>query len=297
MKPIDYELLYDLPDGEYDGRGIGGVRTMTIRAGRTLEVMCYPLIRWSQEAKREAKRRRSTAAMEAVNRRNRERKHMRMIEANFSEAAWVVTLVWPYPVEDYAMCSLGELLETYEKRKLPEEIEDTKRDAKRFVERLRRRLKRETGTAEDLRWDFTGEQGKDPPRAGLPPKYHIHAILEAPGLTREMIEETWRHGVSRCEHLGLSSDGAKRLAHYLNKGVAERKWWSHSRNMVMPVPRISDRKVSRRRLALLAADIMASGPEIFGRLYPEYKLVEEPVVRFSDFVTGAYIYARLRRRE
>lgn len=297
MKPIDYELLYDLPAGEYDGRGIGGVRTVTIRAGRTLEVMCYPLIRWSQEAKREARRRRSTAAMEAVNRRNRERKHMRMIEANFSEAAWVVTLVWPYPVEDYDMGSLGELMETYRARRLPETIEDTKRDAKRFVERLRRRLKRETGTAEGLKWDFTGEQGKDPPRAGLPPKYHIHAILEAPGLTREMIEETWRHGVSRCEHLGLSSDGAKRLAHYLNKGAAERKWWSHSRNMVMPVPRISDRKVSRRRLALLAADIMASGPEIFGRLYPEYKLVEEPVVRFSDFVAGAYIYARLRRRE
>lgn len=298
MRQTDYELLYDLPDGEYDGRGIGGVRTVTIRAGKSLEVMCYPIIRWSQEARREAKRRKTSPAMVIVNARNRERKHMRLIDNNFTEAALVTTLVYPYPAGvDYQICDVRELRDMYERERLPEDMEDVKRDIKRFFERLRRRVRKACGKDVDLKWDLTAEEGKNPPAGGLPPKYHIHTIIEAPGLTREMITEAWRGEISRCEHLGLKSDGARRLAHYLDKGDAGRKWWSHSRNLVLPRPRISDRKVSRRRLALLARDIMRDGRGILESLYPGYRLAELPDVRFSDFVAGAYIYARMRRRE
>ena len=62
-------------------------------------------------------------------------------------------------------------------------------------------------------------------------------------------------------------------------------------------PRVSDRKVSRRRLALLAEDIMRDGRAILEKLYPGYRVAEPPIVRFSDFVAGAYIYARMRRRD
>ena len=40
---------------------------------------------------------------------------------------------------------------------------------------------------------------------------------------------------------------------------------------------------------------MGRGVEIFEALYPGYKCVEPPRVHFSDFVDGAYIFARLRR--
>ena len=67
MRVSDYDLLYDLPDGEYEGSGVEGVRTTTIRAGRSLEVMIAPRFRWTQEARREAKARRSTPAMKKIN--------------------------------------------------------------------------------------------------------------------------------------------------------------------------------------------------------------------------------------
>jgi hypothetical protein len=41
---------------------------------------------------------------------------------------------------------------------------------------------------------------------------------------------------------------------------------------------------------------MRDGKDILEKLYPEYRLEEVPVVKYSDFVAGAYIYARMRRR-
>ena len=40
-----YEILFDLPKGEYNAAEVGGIRTRTVRAGDTLEVECYPLTR------------------------------------------------------------------------------------------------------------------------------------------------------------------------------------------------------------------------------------------------------------
>ena len=47
----------------------------------------------------------------------------------------------------------------------------------------------------------------------------------------------------------------------------------------------------------IAADVRENGVEIFAKLYQEYRLTELPVVRMSDFVAGAYIYARMQKRK
>lgn len=297
MRLKDYEILYDLPSGEYDGRGIDGIRTVTVRAGRSLEVMCHPIIRISQDAKREIRERKTTAAMARINARNRERHHMRLIEANFTEAAQVITLTYAYPVEDYGMCSLKELSDEYDKLRLPWEVERVQKDLRNFRARLRRWVIRHSGSDAGFKWDITIEEGKEPPATGLPPKYHAHAVIEGPGITREVIEAMWPHGWVRCEKLDLSSDGAMRLARYLNKQRHPGRWWSHSRNLKIPQPRVSDRKLSRRRMAAIAADVQLNGREILERLYPGYKVVELPDVKYSDFVSGCYIYARMRRRD
>ncbi len=297
MRVSDYELLYDLPAGEYDGRGIDGVRTVTIRAGRSLEIMCHPIVKLRPEARREASTRRTSAAMERINARNRERHHMRLIEENFTARAVVCTLTYAYPVEDYAMCDLKELEAEYERRRLPWEMEEARRDARNFIGRLRRRVNREDGR---LKWDITIEEGKQPPAPGLPAKFHIHAVIEGPGVTRDVIEACWGRGFTRCEPLELNNDGAARLARYLNKGAKGSRWWSHSRNLRVPQPTVSDRKISRRRLARLAADMKAHAREAFentvlkrGAKYEDYNFVES-IVSYSDYVSGAYIYARFR---
>ena len=72
--------------------------------------------------------------------------------------------------------------------------------------------------------------------------------------------------------------------------------WARSKNLKEPEVRVSDRKVSRRRAAAIAADVQANAREILEKIYPGYRL-EQAEVKYSDFVAGAYIYARLRRLE
>lgn len=298
MKLTDYELLYDLPKGERDGRGMDGVRTTTIRAGRSLEVICCPITRLGREARREARERRTPVAMAKINQRNRERHIMRLLEMNFTGAAFVVTGTYAYPVEDYGMCDLEEMVGMYRDRKLPWDEARLRMDVRNFLEKLKRRMAGAGGDAKGLKWIVRFEEGRNPPANGLPPKYHFHAVIEGEGLTRDMIEACWvAHGSTTIERFRTRDDGAARLARYLCKQKAGGRWWSHSRNLKAPVPRVSDRKVSRRRMLRIAADVQRDGRAIFEALYPGYRVVELPDVSYSDFLPGCYIYARMRRRD
>lgn len=302
MRHEDYQLLFDLPAGEYDGRGIDGVRTVTWRAGRQLEVAVYPIARGSGELQREAKRRRSSPAMAQLNARNTERHIMRLIEANFQAGeSVVVTGTYAYPAQgDYAMMDVGAMAAEYEARRLPWEMERVRMDMRNWIARLRRRVAKVGGDpARDFRWLVRIEEGKEPPVPGIPAKFHFHAVVEGPGLDDQTVKMLWeeKHGYAHADPLSLDDDGAARLARYFTKQKSGGRWWSHSRNLVIVQPRVSDRRVSRRRLARLAADVMRDGKEILEKLYPGYRLAETPVVRFSDFVAGAYIYARMRRRD
>lgn len=301
MRVEDYELLFDLPEGECVGRGIDGVRTATWRAGRSLEVAVYPITRLPAEVRREVKRRRSTPAMARINARNTERHIMRLLEANFrAGTAVVVTGTYAYPAQgDYAMMDVAAMARAYEARRLPWELERVRQDVRNWLARLRRRVKKLGGDPKGFKWLVRIEEGKEPPLSGIPAKFHFHAVIEGPGLDGETVKALWeeRHGRCHADPLSLSDDGAARLARYFTKQKSGGRWWSHSRNLKIVAPRVSDRKVSRRRLALLAGDVMGRGRELLEKLYPGYRLAETPVVRYSDFVSGAYVYVRMRRRD
>lgn len=294
MNERDYEVLYDLPDGEYQGRLLDGVRTVTIRAGRQIEVKCHPIIaHWPQAAKREAKRRKSSKAVDRNNLRNRIERETRLIEYNFTEAAFVLTFTYDYPAEDYGLANRDALLEYYEANGLPEDDQDVRRDVRNFLAKVRRRMQQPSA----LKWDMHIEEGVKEQPYGLPNHLHAHMVLEAGDLTHEEIKTLWTRGRLQCDRLDLKNDGARRIAEYLAKQKRGRRWWSHSRNLKEPVPTVSDRKMSRRRLERIAEDVRVAGKEIFEKLYPGYRLCIEPRITYSDFMPGCYIYARLRRIE
>lgn len=300
MRLEDYDLLYDLPEGEYRGQGVDGVRTVTWRAGRQLEIAVFPNVRLNREARREAKRRRTTPAAARVNARNQERHTMRLIEANFPEGAAVVTGTYAYPAQgDYAMMDVKAMAREYDERRLPWEMERVRMDVRNWLARLRRRVAKVGGKpAREFKWLVRIEEGKEPPLPGIPEKFHFHAIVEGPGLDTETVKALWeeKHGRCHVDPLRLTDDGAVQLGKYFCKQRTGGRWMSHSRNLKIVEPRISDRKVSRRRLARLAANVMRDGREILEKLYPGYQLAETRVT-YSDFVAGAYVYARMRRRD
>lgn len=296
MELRDYELLYDLPAGEYDGRGIDGVRTVTIRAGASLEVMCHPLLKqWPEAAKREAKSRRTGKAMAQINARNLELSIMRLAELNFSHLkAMVLTGTYEYPsMDDVGMMNIDDVWDYWHKHRLPECAEDVRRHVRNFLGRIRRRMEH----PEALKWILRIEEDDKLQAFGLPNRFHIHMLIEAGELSQDDISKQWPFGFTRCDRFDLKHDGAARIAHYITKNKRGGRWVSHSRNLKRPAPRVSDRKVSRRRLQKLAADVQRDGRLILEKLYPGYKVAGDIRVTYSDFVPGAYIYCRMRMRD
>lgn len=294
IRPAGYEILYDLPAGEYDQRAVGGIQTTTIHAGTSLEVICYPITRVDAGAKREAARRRSTPAQQRLNQRNTQLRIMRLAECNFTAMDYFVTLTWAYPAEDPGMTNLEDMQRAYEDAGVPEDIEGAARAWTNFLNRLKRRARRQGGDPAGVKYIHVIESGKDHPGGGLPAKYHIHALIHAPGLTDLDLKALWPHGFTRCDRIDMEHEGAERLSKYLTKQRRYERRWGHSRNLREPEVRVSCRKVSRRRTARVAEDVRQYGREIFEALYPGYRCVEFPEVRYSDFVAGARIYARMR---
>lgn len=298
-----YEILYDLREGEYNPGEVGGIRTRTIRAGDTIEVECYPLTRIGGGAREEAqRRRRQRACQEALNRRNAEKKIRRYIETNFTPLDWVLTLTWDYGQIDRFTMSGEDADRLHGELGLPEQEEDARRALNNFYRRVKTRLRQLGRDSRELMHLYVLEITK--PKTGGWHHYHFHLVLHAPGLSDTDIKALWPHGFVRADRLSFRDEGPARLASYMTKqhtaeaveldGKRLRRW-GHSKNLAEPTETVSDRKVSRRRAARVAEDVRQYGREIFERLYPGYRCVEEPVVRYSDFVAGAYISARLRK--
>ena len=300
-----YEILYDLPTGEYSDAGMGGIRTRTIRAGESLEVECYPIARADHAAVRERKRRQSSAAQIALNMRNATSRVRRLLEANFGPGDLAVHPTFDYGFVDHATTSNAAIRREWEQLGYPEDEDGARRMLKNYLGRIKRRIRRKGGDPRALKYLYVIESTREPrlddPDA-LPARYHYHMVISSLGvLTVDDLAELWPYGFSKPQPLDLRHNGLAPLAKYLTKQYKrKRKYcksrtWEHSRNLREPDVRVSDRKISRRRAALVARDVQANGREIFERLYPGFAL-EECEVRFSDFMPGASIYARLRKR-
>lgn len=296
MRTEDYEVLYDLPSGEYDGHGISGIRTVTIRAGASLEVMCYPIIKkWPDEAKREAKSRKTSNAMALINQRNLKLNIMRLAELNFHHLKAVVftgTLEYPN-ADDIGLMNIDDVWKDWRANKLPEGVDDVRKIVRNFLNRIKRRME----NPKELKWILSIEEDEKLSAFGLPNRYHVHMLIEAGELTQNEIADQWQLGFTRCDRFDLYHDGAARVAKYITKYKRGGRWVSHSRNLKKPTPRISDRKISRRRVAKIAEDVSFTGRSIFEKLYPGYKVAENIRVSYSDFIQGAYIYCRMRRED
>lgn len=304
MNLQDYELLYDLPAGEYDGRGIAGIRTVTIRAGASLEVMCHPIIRhWPEGAKREAKSRKTGRAMEAINARNQTLHIMRLAELNFHHLkAMVLTGTFEYPGEnDVGLMNIDDVWDDWRRRKLPESVEDVRKIVRNFLGRVKRRME----DPKALKWILRIEEDDKLSAFGLPTRYHVHMLIEAGNLTQDDVSMQWPFGFTRCDRFDLIHDGAARIARYITKNKRGGRWISHSRNLKKPVPRVSDRKLSRRRAARIASEAMYEGQKEFERVFNEYRMKKDPDstqlyrvkemrVTYSDYMPGAYFYCRMR---
>lgn len=293
-----YEILFDKAEGEYNAAEVGGIRTRSTRAGESLEIEAYPIVRIDDGARRERQKRKSSRWQEEINMRNARKRMRRLAEHNFDERDYMWTGTYAYPAYAPGFANYEDVLAEMQENGCPEDDREVRRDMKNFLRRIKRRVKAMGGDEKEVKYIYVIESTREPkdgdPRP-LPAHYHIHAILHAPGLSREELEKLWSKGYSNTKLLDFSRNGLAALTRYLTKQRRCMRRWERSRNLREPEERISNRKISRRRAMQIAADVQYRGKEIFESLYPGYRL-EEAEVRYSDFVAGAYIYARMRRR-
>lgn len=294
-----YEILYDLPEGEYNGAELGGIRTKTIRAGDSLEVECFPILRVSQEAKRERRRRESTDAQKKLNDKRSEKKMRRLMENNFHSGDIVLHPTYAYGAIEHGFFNKEQLRREWEAEGLPMCDEDGRRDIRNFIRSLKALVRRRGGNPKDFKYIYVMETTKEP-RDGdvdpLPARYHFHMVISSLGiLTIEDVNMLWKHGYTKAEPLDFRFNGLEPLAKYLTKQRRGKRKWASSKNLKKPEERISNRKISKRRANAIADDMQGCAKEIMEKIYPEYVL-EKAEVKYSDFIAGAYIYARMRRK-
>lgn len=246
-------------------------KTRTIRCGEAVEVEAYPIYsRAYPDAARMKERIRSSRAQQRLNDRRAENHFRRKAEANFGRNDYFLTLTY---------------------RGTAPTMEQAKRDFRNFIARInRRRAKKGLGPCKHM---AVIEAGNKNGRA------HHHVLMEG-GLSREEIEDAWGKGFANCDRLKLDHEGLKGVCHYMLKAAGtearakDQKRWSCSRNLKEPRITESVHKVSKRQAARIAQDAELQGEGIMRKLFPGLELCELSVRR-SDFLAGAYIFARLCR--
>ena len=243
-----------------------GYRTRTIKAGPRLEVEIYPIFGRENSGRLRAAKKNLTP--EAVQRNNEERsrrKLVQLIDANFTEKDYHVTLTYA-----------GN----------PPSYEQARKDVKNVLRAVKR--KREQRGLDELKYVYTIEDEQD----GKRKRIHIHAIMNG-GISREELEQIWGQGYANADNLQPDENGLEAIARYITKQQKNRRKWARSRNLKMPKVRTSDTKVSNARVRRLAVDFPNSAKEIMEKLYPNYTHTRT-IMRFSDVVDGAYIRCVMR---
>lgn len=275
-----YAALFTEQQGEARAarEGVNGYRIKRIQAGDTLEIEGYAI--WStqrtaSEARRQSERHREQ--VQAVNRRNQQKHMRRLVNANFGAGDLLLTL-------------------TYDRDMQPADEGHAQKDIRNYLKRLRRRRERLGLPA--LKYIYTTEVTV----GMLGRRYHHHLIVNG-GIDRAEAERLWPGGncnsrIARPDAYGLSG-----WAHYMTKQKATqekayRRGFACSRNLKKPRETVADHKLSLRRMQQMAEDMGRSGQEILEAIYPGYRVAETPEIRWSKWVTGVYLSARLiKKRE
>lgn len=311
-----YAFLFDKENREeLLMKGVGNQRVKTVRAGELLYIASFPIWNTRAQAEQAKNAPRNAEAVRWVNVRNRRTRFEQIVHANFGRDDYYFTAT-------YTESPKGNrrLDEDYYKDEPKDEIE-AQSNVRKFIRALRALVRRKGGEVKKLKYLYVTEETytRHPDPEYDRARYHHHMLItrevgNGVRLTRDEIEQLWQDmpfasGRVRCDRLQPdTNNGLSAVAQYLvkqekgetlitEKGARKSQHrYAGSKNLKKPEPTVADHKISRRRVQRLATDVRANAKDIFESLYPGYRLCEEPTVRTSDYVEGAYIYAKMIRK-
>ncbi|MBQ8296342.1 MAG: hypothetical protein IJX77_01000 [Ruminococcus sp.] len=235
-------------------------REKFFKCGNYLEVNIYPVYRKATQRSRKAKPSRKVQIN--LNKRNRENKIIRLLNANFTS-------------EDLKL----EL--TYKKEFLPQSDEEAAKELRNFFRRVKRY--REKNGLPKLKYIAVTEKGSKNSR------YHHHVVMSG-GIDIVALTALWGRGYTNAAALQFDIDGLAALGKYMIKDpISAKKTWNSSKNLIHPQPKCRDGRLSKRKVIELARDTENSRE--YEKYYPGYYFSSAHVVT-NDINNGVYIQAR-----
>jgi len=270
----EYEALFGIPAGEHEPRdmrnlGVKWYRTAVIKAGDMIELESYPVWRTKAQGSqaREAKQK-SKAAQKAVNERNLIKRIIRRANASFTREDIFITLT-------YAGEAPG--------------AEQAAKDIREYIKAVRK-WRRRCGMPE-MQYIYVIEFDDG---TGTRKRIHHHVLMT--GMDRDAAEALWEKGRANSKRLKPDDQGLEGVVRYMLKAKRTTRRCQCSQNITEPEVRVMDKRVSARKVESMAMGLPAVAREVFERICKGYALVD-CAVKLSEFVTGAYVYAKMRKRK
>lgn len=267
------------------------VREKKIKCGKNyMEVDLYSLTEDQLEhrkGKRSKKKKVSLPKQEKMNSKNARRKLVQLAETNFGQGGIFLTT-------------------TYKDIYLPQSYDDSQREVRNYIRRIRDKMKA-LGIKEELKYIVitSMREGKGD---NEPVRYHHHFLISC-GLDRDTLESLWRRKRKKGEKVGdaIGYANSKRiqedentgilgLANYLARHTTYKRRWSCSQNLERPYERTNDHKYSNKKLLQYALDPYEI--DRWEKIYKGYTIADKDngiEAVYNDF-TGWSIYLKLRRK-
>ncbi len=262
FEQIDEKMLLDSDIKKY--------RVKTIKSGPMIEYECYPV--WNtSKSKRLPKTNPSKKAQHALNNKNIIKHVIRIINNNFKKGDTWATF-------------------TFDNKHLPITYEEAKKIVTNYIRRLKRALKK--SGQDNLKYIYVIEFDNLPSKKKV--RMNVHMVLNTSD--RDLVENKWTAGArTHTRRMQPDESGFEGMARYIMKDPKGKKKYTPSRNLKKPRVTVSDSKMTKKKANNIAIN-QNMAKEVFEKFNPKYRFVAADV-RISEFVSGAYIYAKLRLKE
>lgn len=271
---IDEVYAYEDTDDErlqlLGDKNIVQYRTKTIKSGEVVECEVYPIWNNKSSISRAPRTKRSSKSQKNLNAKNALKYVIRLVNANFTDKD-----IW------------GTF--TYETKKLPKTVEEADKVFANFIRRLKYYAQKNNFPA--LKYVYFTEFESDEKKGKH--RVHHHIITNFPD--RDVAEKLWRNGARKqTRRLQADESGYEGCVRYCMKDPKGTKKYKASKNLVKPIVTIADTKFTRRKVERIIKG-ETNAVEIFEKLYAGYDMIHYEH-KFSEYVTGAYLYVKMSRR-
>lgn len=248
-------------------------RTKTIKSGEMLESESYPI--WNTrslkigQAVRDVKIR-NIEQIQNINHKNKRKNITRLINANFtSEDIWI---------------TVG-----YRNNELPSTLEQAKKDVVNYIRRLQRYCNK--NKLPKLKYLYVTEYSENK-------RVHHHIVMNFPD--RDIAEKKWTKGAwPQARRLMPNDYGLEGLARYISKDLKGANTYGYSLNLkktwLKPYVKTNDSRLTKRKAEKIARG-KVDAKTYYEKMYKGYEFIDLEV-KYSDFVSGCYLYVRMRKIE